>query len=55
MKLKKIYYTLPNKLRIYIVIEINSILAYIEEKFINSNSGDNCGSETRVAKYRMIK
>lgn len=43
MNLKKIYYTLPNKLRTYISLKLNPILSDVEEKFINSNSGNDYG------------
>jgi hypothetical protein len=43
MNLKKIYYALPNKLRTYIGLKLHPILGDIEEKFINSNSGNDYG------------
>jgi hypothetical protein len=43
MNLKKIYYALPNKLRTYIGLKLNPILGDVEEKFINSNSGNYYG------------
>jgi len=43
MNLKKIYYTLPNKLRTYIGLKLNPILGDVEEKFINSNLGRDYG------------
>ena len=43
MNLKKIYYSLPNKLRTYIGLKLSPILGDVEEKFISSNSGNDYG------------
>jgi hypothetical protein len=43
MNLKKIYYTLPNKVRTFIDLKLNSILGDVQTKFINSNLGTNYG------------
>jgi hypothetical protein len=51
MNLKKIYYSLPTKLRTYIGLKLNPILGDVEEKFINSNVGKNYGLSKIDRKY----